>query len=94
MRAVLAQQPDLAFGVAEGDEILAEQAHAQRRAIGFDLARQERRQPEAAHQIAHRRAAAGVRQQLIFFARRHSCYLTGCGGSPGQSPSFARNSMQ
>ena len=50
----LVEQADAAAGVAERDEVLAEQAHAHGRAIGLrQLPAEQRRQPVAAHRGAH-----------------------------------------
>src|SRR5579862_4703608 len=61
MGAMLAEQADAALTVAKSDEVLAQEPHALRRAIGFYFARQERRQPKAAQQIAQGRTGAGAR---------------------------------
>jgi hypothetical protein len=72
VRTVFVEQADAALGVAEGDEVFAEQTDANRRAIGLgDLARQQRRHPIAAHRIAHRGARSNPGDQLVFFARQH-----------------------
>src|SRR5262249_6309024 len=72
MRAVLAHEPDAAVGVAESDQLLAEQAHARRRRVGRrNFLGQERGQPIPTHQLAHRRARTGSRQQLVLLFRKH-----------------------
>ena len=66
VRAELIQQADAALRVAEGHQVLAEQADAHRRGIGFgDLARKQRRYPVHAHRGAHRGALPGTRQQFV-----------------------------
>ena len=63
MRAVRAEQADLALRVAEGDQILAEQAHAKRRPVALgEFGGQQRRLPVLAQQVAHRRAGPDARQ--------------------------------
>jgi hypothetical protein len=67
------QEPDPALGVAEGDEVLAQEPHAHRRVVGFaDLARQQRRDPVSSHRVAHRTALSHPGDQLVFLARQHS----------------------
>ena len=66
MRAGFREQPDASSGVAKGDEILAEQPHALRRPVGrTELAGLHQREPVPPHQLAHRRAGAHPRQQLV-----------------------------
>ena len=72
MRAELVDHADLAVGGAEGDEVLAQEPHADRRAIRLrQLPRQQRRNPIAAHGLAHRRPGADPGQTLVLFARQH-----------------------
>ncbi len=62
MRAERVDQADVAVRIAKGDQIFAQQADADRWAVGFGHFRtQERRLPVAAHQIAHRRSRADSR---------------------------------
>ena len=62
MRAVAVQHADLAGGIAEGDQVLAEDAELNGRAVGVgQLLGRAHRQPEAAEQLAHRRAAIRLR---------------------------------
>jgi len=73
MRTILLDQPDAPLGVAEGDEFLAHQFDAHRRAVRFgDLARQAGGDPIAPHRIAHRRSGAGTGDQVVFFLREHA----------------------
>ena len=63
MRAELVDQPESVLGIAEADELVAEQPHAHRRAIGLgQLFGEQRRQPVAPEKIAHRRARSRARQ--------------------------------
>src|SRR5271165_513532 len=72
MRAKLLDEPDAALAVAKTDELLAEQLHAHRRAVGLgEFARQEGRNPIPPQHIAHRRARSYSRHQLVLFARQH-----------------------
>ena len=66
MRAVRVDDADASVGVAEGDEVFAEDAHADRHAVrAGQLLDEQRGQPEAAEQLAHRRAGADrVRNSL------------------------------
>ncbi len=63
MRAALVEEADAAVGGAEGDEILSEQAHPARRAVALEAGRAQRRGPELAQHLAHRRARPDPRQQ-------------------------------
>jgi hypothetical protein len=67
MRAMLGQQPDLALGRADSDQILGHEAHANRRAAGLELARQQHRRPITPQQLTHHGAGTGLRQQLMIF---------------------------
>src|SRR5579862_3025461 len=80
MGTALVDEADAAIGVTECDEVLAEELHAHRCAVGLgDLAREQRRDPIAPHQRAHRRARPGPRQALILFPRQHRSHpLTFC----------------
>ena len=72
VRAEFVDQADAALGVTERDEVLAEQADADRRTVGFgDLARQGRGNPVAAEGVAHRRALADTGDEFVFLARQH-----------------------
>ena len=96
VRAVVLEQADLAVGIAEGDELFAEQHDAARVAVRLrQLAREQAWQPVLAHQLAHRRAGADATQQLVFFATQHLPYsliglycrcatLPSCRGRRGQ----------
>ena len=76
MRAEFLDQADAALGVAERDEVLAEQADAHRRAVGLgDLARKQRGDPVAAHRVAHRRARADAGDEFVLLARQHGAFL-------------------
>ncbi len=77
MGAEFVDEADAVFGIAEGDELLAQQLHPHRRTIRRrQLVGAQRRKPVAPHEIAHRRARAHFGQNLIVFARRrHIGYL-------------------
>ena len=69
VRAVLVEQADAALAVAEHDEPLAHQLHAHRRIVGLgDVVRKARRDPVAAHQLAHRRAGPDAGEAVVVFA--------------------------
>ena len=65
VRAGFLHEPDAAVGGAEGDEVLAEQAHLLGRAVGLEPGRAARRDPVFAQHRAHRRARPDPRQQLV-----------------------------
>jgi hypothetical protein len=65
MRAELVDQADAALRVAERDQLLAEDLHPHRRAVGLGhFAGEQHRHPVAAHQLAHGGAGAGAHQQF------------------------------
>src|SRR5262245_33670428 len=70
--AELVDQPEASVRVPKGQQPLREQFDADRGPfILGQLARQERRQPIAPEQIAHRRARTGLGQQLVLRSRQH-----------------------
>ncbi len=72
MRAISIQHSDRARAVAKRDEIFAEQAHAHGRAVGLGkFGGENRGQPVAAKDIAHRRALADTGQALIVLFGKH-----------------------
>ena len=72
MRAARIEKPYPPFGVAEGDQVLAQDLDADGRAIGLrQLLRQQHGHPEAAEEIAHRRARPGPREQLVVIGAEH-----------------------
>jgi hypothetical protein len=71
VRAGMVHQADTAAGVAEGDEVLAQQAHAVRLAVGHHVGTAQERDPVQAHQRAHRRAGPDPHQALVVFAGKH-----------------------
>jgi hypothetical protein len=76
VRAVLVEHADAPLAVAEHHEILAEQAHLDRCAIRFGhFLGQARRDPVAAHDLAHRRVAFDAAQQIVFLRRHHGGIL-------------------
>ena len=78
MRARLLNEADLSVGIPERDEVLAEQSHAHRIAVGIgDLLGEQGRQPVAAEDLAHRRGALDPGEQLVILVREHSGLL-GC----------------
>ena len=58
VRAAMLHDADPAVGVAEGDELLAEQQEPHRLAVGLQFRRETGGNPVFAHQVAHRRARA------------------------------------
>ena len=72
VRAIFVEHAEAALAVAEHDEILAEQPHLDRRAVGLrHFLRQAGRNPVAAHDLAHRRVAFDAAQQIVFFGGHH-----------------------
>jgi hypothetical protein len=72
VRAVVLDQPDLAGRDAEGDEVLAEEPHADGRAVTLrELARHERGNPVLAQQGARRRPGSYFAEQLVVFSGKH-----------------------
>jgi hypothetical protein len=65
MRAAMLHDADPAIGVAEGDELLAEQQQPHRLAVGLQFRRKTGRNPVFPHQIAHGRARPNARQHLV-----------------------------
>ena len=75
VRAVVVDEADVAVGVAEGDEWLAQDGGALGRAVGFrELLREEHGVPEAAHEVAHGRPGAGLRHVPVFFLGEHLAF--------------------
>ena len=72
MRTVGRQQTDVAPGVAEDHEVLAQQADLLGRAVGHGQRRRgQARHPVLAQQIAHRGPAPHPAQQLVVFSGEH-----------------------
>ncbi len=72
VRALLVEHADAAVAVAEHDEVLAEHARLDRRAVGLaHLLDQAHRQPVAPHQPAHRRVADDTAQQVVLLRGDH-----------------------
>ncbi len=74
MRAGVGEQSDLAVGVAERDELLAEHEHADGIAIGGrQLFAEHGGQPVLAEEVAHRGAESDPGDELVFFLTEHLC---------------------
>ena len=72
MRTFLIEQADAAGGVAEQHQVLAEQPHPQRRAVGLgDLSGKRRGNPITAHQRAHGGVGTDAREEFVFVLREH-----------------------
>src|SRR5260370_18221027 len=79
MTTVLVKQSYLAVAIAEGDEVLAEQLHASRIAIGRrQFLRQERRKPESSQCRPHRCSRADTADQLAVFLGQHGVLPVDC----------------
>ena len=73
MRAVLVEHADAAFGVAEDDQVLAEHARVNGRAVSLgDLLDETCRDPVPAHDLAHRGLALDAAEQVVFLAGQHA----------------------
>src|SRR5690349_15432854 len=72
MRAVRLDDTDAAVGVAKSQEVLAEDPDLLGRAVALgQLLAQQRRHPEAAQQLAHRRAGAAPREEFVVGFTQH-----------------------
>ena len=72
MGALLGHQAHAPVGIAEGDEVLAQQPHPHGVAIGLrHLLDEAGGQPVATHHLAHGRIALDAAQQVIFFWGQH-----------------------
>jgi hypothetical protein len=72
MRAERLDDADAAVGIAEGHQVLAQELDPNRRTIGFgEFLWQQGWQPEAAQQLAHRRARVGLGDQRVVFSAQH-----------------------
>ncbi|MNR52538.1 hypothetical protein D3C85_1723990 [compost metagenome] len=71
VHAQLLHHAHAALAIAKGDQVLAQQAHAQRLRIALDLSGGAYRMPVAAHHLTHRRAGADAAKQLIVLAVQH-----------------------
>ena len=88
VRTIFVEHADAAIAVAEDDEVLAEQADLDRRAVGLrHFLGQAGGDPVPAHDLAHRRIALDAAQQVIFLLRHHG------GVTPGGGADFARASI-
>ena len=65
MRAFLIHNADAARGIAEGDQLLAEQFEPQRRPVRRQFRRYERRDPVLPHELTHRRSRTNLGQDVI-----------------------------
>jgi len=73
VRAVLLHQPDPPGGVAERDQVLAQQPDPGRRAARVgDLGGQAGRRPVPAQQLAHQRPGPDPGQDLVVFRLKHA----------------------
>jgi hypothetical protein len=67
VRAVLLRDADLARRVAPHQQVLAEEADALRLVVSLELPVVDRRDPVAAHHLAHRRTGANATKQVVVF---------------------------
>ena len=68
VRAISVHKSDATIRIAEGDQILAHDPHADGYTVcSPQFFRQGDRQPEEPEEFAHRRARIGVRNELVVF---------------------------
>src|ERR1041385_7285379 len=76
VRAVYVDEADAALAVAEGHEVLAEEADAERRAVGLrNFGGEAGRCPVAAEEVAHRCPGADLGDHRIVFFAQHVVVL-------------------
>ena len=76
VRAELVKQADAPVSVPEGHQFLAQQLQAHRLSVRLrQFPGQQGRHPVAAHEFAHGRAGADLRERHIFCLRNHRAYL-------------------
>src|SRR5690349_293949 len=77
MGAEFADQADAAVGIAECDELLAQQLHTNRRAVALgDFFGQDRGHPVAPEEISEQRAVTGSSELIVLFlVQRHKSLL-------------------
>ncbi len=87
MRAVRLDDADPPVGLAEGQQILAHDADLLGRTVSLrQLLREERRHPEPAQQLAHRRALAGGGEELVVGLAQHFRRSAGVKPLPWRGP--------
>src|SRR5262245_52927187 len=73
MRAVSLNDPDLARGAAESDQVLSEKPQLYRRPIALhDLLFEQRWSPKTPQQIPHRGARPNAGQHVVVLLRQHN----------------------
>ena len=75
MRAGGSHDADAAVAVAERHQVFAEKPQQHRIAVGLGDLLEQRRQPVAAHQLAHGRVAFDAAYELILVVRQHGSCL-------------------
>ena len=71
MRAAMLHDADPAVGVAEGDQLFAEQQEPHRLAVGLEFGRETGGNPVLPHQITHGRTRPNARQHVIRGCSQH-----------------------
>ena len=72
MRTVVLDEADRAVAIAERDQVLAEQPHAQWVAVGVgQLGRKQRRHPVPTQGETHRRPGSDASDQLVILTPQH-----------------------
>ncbi len=73
---MLVEDAHAPFGIAKGDQVLAEKPHAHRRPVALgDFLGEARGDPVAAHQLTHRRVTLDAAEQIVFGVRQHGAFL-------------------
>ena len=100
VRAPLVEEPDVAVRVAEGHVVLADEAHAARRAVGAELHGEHCGDPAVlAHEHAHRGVTVDARQPLVLVVGQHRCLpvclanrrVSACQRTPGSAAGSDRD---
>lgn len=87
VRTILVEHANVAFRVPEYDQVFAEHARFDRRAVRLaDLFDEANRRPVSAHQLAHRGIAFDAAQQFVFLVGQHVM-------SPGERSPYQQVSL-
>src|SRR5205823_2639804 len=87
VRAVWLDDADPAVAVAEGEQVLSQDLDLLGRPVALgQFLRQQCRHPEAAQQLAHRRASAAAGQELVVGLAQHAPFRPTLLPSPKLAP--------
>src|SRR5688572_454566 len=91
---MLAKQTGSALGVAERDQIFAQEPHANRRAVRRrNLLGQQRGEPISPHQFAHGRLSAYAGQQIVVILPKHGQNLSTAWNDSRRDSGFYRQGI-